>query len=298
MLLLGVVSTELFLYTEGGGETPSLPGPQAGLAPTVTRAVTPVRRAFRVPTAASYRARMNRRLYALHRWLSLAVVVQLLIWSVSGLFFAAVPKETLLGKPVPNAHDGELALGDASTSLAAIASMTEALGLGAIRRIEVRPSIGGPVGIVTGTLRRTRIDLRSGRERLVDAEEAKAIAGRDLVGAASVAGIDRIEEGRSPLEYRGKPTPAWRVVLSDGKGTAIYVDGTTGDVTARRNDTWRTYDFLWGLHIMAYRDRDDFRHALLIGAAALAALTSLSGLVLWGLRARRALRRVTGSPKV
>jgi len=68
------------------------------------------------------------------------------------------------------------------------------------------------------------------------------------------------------------------------------VDGVTGEVTARRNDTWRVYDFLWGLHIMDYRGREDFRHELLIVAAVVAVLTATSGLVLWIVRAARALR--------
>ncbi|HYU15827.1 MAG TPA: PepSY domain-containing protein, partial [Candidatus Acidoferrum sp.] len=85
-------------------------------------------------------------------------------------------------------------------------------------------------------------------------------------------------------EYRDKPLPAWQVRLRDRPGTVVYVDAITGDVTARRNDIWRWYDFLWSLHIMDYRGRDDFNHPLLIGAALLAVLTVLSGLTLWFIR--------------
>lgn len=240
---------------------------------------------------------MNRRLYAIHRWLSLAAVLQLLVWSVSGLFFAVVPKDELLGTPIRGAHDMELSLPPDTSAVADMARRAEELGIGPLRRIELRGSTDGPVAIISGALRRTRVDVRTGRERLVDADEARSIASRDLPGAKAVAAIDRIEEGANPIEYRGKATPAWRVVLADGRGTAIYVDATSGDVTARRNDTWRTYDFLWGLHIMAYRDREDFRHALLIAAASLATLTSVSGLVLWTLRARRAWRSRQGEGK-
>jgi uncharacterized iron-regulated membrane protein len=241
---------------------------------------------------------MNRRLYALHRWLSLAVVLQLLAWSVSGLFFAVVPKDELMGSPVKGAHEHPLDAAAATLASSELGERAGAAGAGELRRVELRGTPAGPVAIVTGSRRRVRLDASTGRERPVDADEAKAIARRDLPGSPEVATVERVEEGAIPIEYRGKGVPAWRVALADGRGTAVYVDATSGDVVARRNDTWRTYDFLWSLHIMAYRDREDFRHALLIGAAGLAVVASLSGLVLWLLRARRFVRQLRGARRL
>ncbi len=92
------------------------------------------------------------------------------------------------------------------------------------------------------------------------------------------------------IEYRGKPLPAWRVALADGAGTVVYVSATTGEVTARRNDVWRAYDFLWSLHVMDYRERESGNHPLLLGAGLLALLTIGSGAVLWAIRFSRWLR--------
>lgn len=75
----------------------------------------------------------------------------------------------------------------------------------------------------------------------------------------------------------------------------MYVDATTGDVKALRNGTWRTYDFLWSLHIMDCRGRDDFNNVLLIGAAALAVLTVASGAAVWMARWIRRRRRPGGA---
>ncbi len=84
-----------------------------------------------------------------------------------------------------------------------------------------------------------------------------------------------------PIEYRGRPLPAFRVVLDDADATAVWVDARTGDVTARRTDRWRVYDFFWALHVMDHAGRDDVQHPLLDAAASLAELTALTGLVLW-----------------
>ena len=43
---------------------------------------------------------------------------------------------------------------------------------------------------------------------------------------------------------------------------------------------WRIFDFVWMLHIMDYQDRDNFNTWLLISAAALALIISLSGMYL------------------
>jgi hypothetical protein len=45
------------------------------------------------------------------------------------------------------------------------------------------------------------------------------------------------------------------------------------------------------LHIMDYREREDFNHWLLTCMSALAVLTAATGLTLWGIRGRSWLRR-------
>ncbi len=133
-----------------------------------------------------------------------------------------------------------------------------------------------------------RLDAHTGDLAPVSREEAEAAARRDQPGAPAVRATTLVTE--AGLEYRdcgyqACGLPAYRVALADAAGTAVYVDATTGEVTARRNDRWRTYDFLWSLHIMDYRGREDFNHLLIRGAALLALGTVLSGMVLLALRA-------------
>jgi len=62
-----------------------------------------------------------------------------------------------------------------------------------------------------------------------------------------------------------------------------------GEVTARRSETWRFYDFFWKLHIMDYDDGADFNHPLLITAAGTAIFVALSGFILLIIKLRRSL---------
>ncbi|MFT6661534.1 MAG: exosortase/archaeosortase [Maricaulis maris] len=61
-------------------------------------------------------------------------------------------------------------------------------------------------------------------------------------------------------------------------------------VTARRNDTWRVFDFFWMLHIMDYEERENFNNPLLITASVFALVTVLAGLLLLVLRLQRLVR--------
>lgn len=237
---------------------------------------------------------MNRFLYAVHKWLSTAAFLQLGVWTVTGFLFAAIPQQSLKSSPVEGAHRAVLA--EAPATPVARALEVAATTTGAVDRIELRGTPSGPYYLVHGADATARVDARTGELAPVTLPEAVAIAQRDQPGTPGVREASLVK-GPPPLEYRGEcesgecTLPAFRVALADAAGTVVYVDASTGDVTTRRNDAWRTYDFLWSLHIMDYRGREDFNHWLIRGAASLAVLTVASGIVLLVVRASRWVRR-------
>ena len=81
-------------------------------------------------------------------------------------------------------------------------------------------------------------------------------------------------------EYRGA-LPAWRVDLDDLANRALYVARDTGVVAARRSTLWRVFDFLWALHIMDFKNHEDFNTPLLIVATSLAMAVILTGIILF-----------------
>jgi hypothetical protein len=78
-------------------------------------------------------------------------------------------------------------------------------------------------------------------------------------------------------EYRG-PLPAWRIAFDDAEGLAVYVAADTGRVAARRSDLWRVYDALWALHIMDWRDHENFNTGLMIVTSFTALIVNVGGL--------------------
>jgi uncharacterized membrane protein YkoI len=240
---------------------------------------------------------MNRLLYALHKWISAIAFVQLAVWTVSGFTFTWITQDAIKSAPAPGANRGVLA---EAPPVSVERAMHVAGGqAGDIERIELRGTPDGPFYVVTGADATVRVDAKSGEPAPVGRPQAEAIARRDQPGNPDVLETSLVTQS-PPIEYRDCesgdcPLPAFRVALADAARTVIYVDAKTGDVAARRNEDWRTYDFFWSLHIMDYRAREDFNHWLIRAAAMLAMATVLTGTVLLVVRATRWLRRFKAS---
>jgi hypothetical protein len=88
-------------------------------------------------------------------------------------------------------------------------------------------------------------------------------------------------------EYRG-PLPAWRVQFSDPDNTSVFVTTATGKIAGVRTGTWRLYDFFWSLHIMDWKNHEDFNTPGLLAFAVGGWLLGLAGTILlimrWPLR--------------
>lgn len=212
----------------------------------------------------------------LHKWLALLMAIQILFWFVSGLFFALAPIETVrsehrIAAPRPVALDAN-SIGDALTSIPAAEAQ-------APTSIEIRMLLDRPVAELAYAQGAPRLfDLATG-QRLspIDAAAARRIAQANLDGNAPAIGVSRVTE--ESTEYRG-PLPAWRVDFEQAN-RAVYVAADTGEVTARRSTLWRTFDFLWSLHIMDFKNHEDFNTPLLAVATALGLVIILTGIVMF-----------------
>ena len=211
-----------------------------------------------------------------HKWLALIVGVQILFWFVSGLFFAVYPIERVRSE---HRIAEQVAAPLSAVELRSPAEIAPLLLAPPTKLTYGRDALGRAVAIAEfADGRPVLIDLRA--LRLISplsAEEATAMAQAHVASAPRVLETRRIV-GASP-EYRGA-LPAWRVAFEDREGLAVYVAADTGAVTARRSDLWRVYDALWALHIMDWRDHENFNTGLLILATALALVVTLAGFVL------------------
>lgn len=220
---------------------------------------------------------MTRLSAKIHKWLALVMIVPILFWFVSGLFFAIAPIEKVRSEHmVAEAEPAPIPMQAAAAGLARIARSGAAPG----EKIELRGLMGKPVALVTGGEARPRLyDLQSGTQLSpIPASLAAVIAERDHAGDARPARVEAVAEN-SP-EYRGA-LPAWRVDFDDGANRSLYVAADTGAVAARRSTLWRVFDFLWSLHILDFKEHEDFNTPLLIGATALALVVIVTGIIMF-----------------
>lgn len=221
---------------------------------------------------------LKRRLRRVHKWLALFVGLQVLAWTSGGFVMSFFDIQKVRGehniresKPQP-LSDVEILL--------PLKTVFSLFGPGEeILEIKLGRFLQRPVyRVAKGDGMTVLVDARTG-EMLspLSQESALRVAREDFAGDGAPTKIELVTEKNT--EYR-KDLPVWYVEFGDAENTHLYVSAQTGEILARRNKTWRLYDFFWMLHIMDYRNRTDFNHPLLVFASIIAVTMAVSGLVL------------------
>jgi len=119
------------------------------------------------------------------------------------------------------------------------------------------------------------------------------IAYANFNGQPKLKSIEYITTTNGHHEYREKPLPAWAVTFEHPTNTTIYVSAEFGRAESFRNNKWRLFDFLWMLHIMDYKERDNINNWLLRAFSMFGLLTILSGFTLYWISSKRWRRKRT-----
>lgn len=220
---------------------------------------------------------VRRKLRRYHIWLGWIVGLPFLAWTVSGLVMVARPIEEVRGTPL---------LAAAAPLPGGFEPAPPAIGPRPVSSLVLEARPDGPKWLVRYADGEARLaDAATGRllPPLAAGEAVRLVEAR-YRGKARVSAVDRTSRESPPLDLR-RPIDAWRVTMSDG--TRFYVNSATGEIAATRTAWWRFYDFMWGLHIMDLKTREDTHNPLVIGLGALALLTTLMALVLLPLTIRR-----------
>ena len=188
----------------------------------------------------------------LHRYLSIFVSIQLLLWTISGIYFAYNKIELVRGEQYRLPKNVEYRIFDR-------------LGISIIETIEY-----GEKSYKTypdGNLIKP----------LTKEEAIKITAQKTTLNPLEVSLITELYPG---AEYRGS-LPVYKVKTDTKDDINVYVGYMTGDIGSIRSDSWRIWDLMWSLHIMDYRERDNINNILLQILSILALVTSISGVTLF-----------------
>lgn len=222
--------------------------------------------------------KLRHTLRRVHLWLGWMVGVPILLWTLSGLVMALKPIDQVRGtdrRATPPTLDYPATLVPPRVAVPLTA-------------LSLEPQGGRTVWIAVFPGGARRADPATGAWLpAVTAAEARALADAAYAPDSAIASVTRTPADRPPLDLR-KRRPAWSVAFADG--TRVYIDADTGQTLAVRTRWWRLYDWMWGLHIMDLQERENTSHALLIGFAALAFVTTMLALILLPLASRRRKR--------
>jgi hypothetical protein len=217
----------------------------------------------------------------------LVIGAQLLIWFASGVIMSFLPIDKVRGEHLVDREAVMMIPADSSFA----------------DPDEIRAKAGAPVEAINWHMMGSRavaevttaegiklFDAQTGDLMPpVGAAQATAVANAAWKSAAKpVSKASRVTT-ESP-EYRAA-LPAWRIAYADPDATSIFVAVDTGKITAVRTGTWRLYDFFGSLHIMDWKNHENFNTWWLLAFAIGGLVLSLAGTVLlfirWPLRRKR-----------
>lgn len=205
-----------------------------------------------------------------HKWLGLFIGIQVVIWSLSGLYMTVVHIDTIHGdhliRPAPPATVDTQQLAD-PLSVAA-AHRGEGIRLAWLR--------GQPAYVVRNETGELVVDARTGHALAPPSEEEiRSIAAATYTGTEPIVSAQLITD--IPGEIRGRKPPLWRVEFDHWNKPTLYFSPVTGELVSRRHELWRIFDFVWMLHIMDYDERENINNPLLRSFTWGAVLMALSG---------------------
>ncbi|MEZ6011755.1 MAG: hypothetical protein R3C08_07770 [Hyphomonas sp.] len=195
-------------------------------------------------------SQVTRRMRQVHNVLALVVGVQVLLWIVSGLFFTLFPIETIRGEPLRAAVEETLVPPEggwlAPSEIAARAA-----------RVTLKPWLGRAVYVVEAEGITRMLDASTGEALSpLDEAAARAVAEHGWAGQGTLQSASLI--AKAPSESGRPGQPMWRVEFDGADKATLWITPDTGEVRAVRTGLWRTYDLLWGLHIMDWSARETF----------------------------------------
>ena len=218
----------------------------------------------------------------LHRWLGLFASIQLLLWTLSGLFFTIPDIKDVRGDQYRVWEKADEIQRLDQNNLFAVSTLLKSLDINKEEdyTILLKRRADRWVYQVDSSNQISNYDAISG-ERLffITPDEASLIVSRET--NLKPKKVELINDKKSGSEYRGRNLPLYRVFVEEPQKGMVYVDPNTGEIAAIRTRLWRTFDFLWSLHIMDYRERDDFSHWLIRIFAFIGLMTIVSGMLLW-----------------
>ena len=205
----------------------------------------------------------------IHKYLSLFISLQLLLWTASGIYFAYNKIENVRGEQYREQTSFSVDLSKINFEVEDISTLSFA------NRLNER------VVVIRDTQGKKYFDFDGNLIDKISFEDALKVV-RTKTNLSPLT-VEEVTEAKKRAEYRGRDLPIYRVVSTNKQNEEInvYVNPYSGDISAVRSTQWRIWDLLWGFHIMDWQDRDNIGNIFLKIFSVLALLSAITGIVLF-----------------
>jgi len=188
-----------------------------------------------------------------HKWLAFFAGIQILVWSISGLYMTLIDIEIIHGDHLVKIYPSR------AISPTKLVPINQSV-------IEQHPNIQSVTLSQYFDQVVYEVKLKS-NQIILDATtgKLKAPLSKEIINQqadqiyAGVASINDIKLlPASPVEIGGSKQPVWKVSYDDWLDSTLYFHPQTGQLVKKRTDLWRIFDFFWILHIMEFAGSSGF----------------------------------------
>lgn len=224
-----------------------------------------------------------------HRYFGLIIGIQFFFWTLGGIFFAWSDIDQIHGdfnKKQQSNFSSDLNLISPQNMIDLLKAETALL---EIQKLELINILGQPNYRLiyfdkTGDRKIALFNAVTGTAtKPLSKDEAIQLAIDGFTPESTIKKVELItsEEIHKHHEYRSGPLPAYRIEFDHKSATRVYVSTELAQIITFRNSNWRVFDFLWMMHTMDYKGRDNFGNILLKAFSVLGFITVLSGFALY-----------------
>ena len=204
-----------------------------------------------------------------HKYLSFFISIQLLLWTISGIYLAFNKIENVRGEQYRAQTSSDYNFNKIEFEIPNAES------------VNVKKRLGKTI-IAASTKNGMRyFNEEGGALQKISFDEAKQLVSKQT--SLKPMAVEEIYTSEKGSEYRGRELPIYKVVTRNANDNEInaYLNIFTGEVVAIRSAQWRIWDLMWGFHIMDWQERDNIDNLLLKIFSILALVSSISGILLF-----------------
>ncbi len=205
----------------------------------------------------------------IHKYLSFFISLQLLLWTVSGIYFSFNKIELVRGEQYRLPSSFSLNLDQLKGNFENISNFD------VVNRVDQQ------ILIISDPSGRKYLDSNGNPVSMLTVEQAKLTVKENSI--LNPIDVFLIDQDRNGSEYRGRELPLYQVLSlnKDQKSINVYVNPYSGKIVAIRSMQWKIWDLMWGFHIMDWQTRDNINNFLLKVFSILALISSVSGVLLF-----------------